>query len=232
MNRNVPAVAYDLWNPDAAARWGLLLSPAFGAWLHAMNWREIGEPRLARANMIWVWATFALLALNLATLFVHLPRSAEALARFSGILLWAAWFWSLGRKQVRYVKDFAGFYIKKRWPGPLLVAILALGLYFAVCIGLVYAAFPSLPKDRDPATVAAWVRPRILNKWHEEPRLRDASIQSIVLDQKNGGTYAGVIEATIEGKPEKFGLNMELSSNRFSWKLNALHERAGEAGRK
>ena len=26
-----------LWNPNAAANWSLLFSPAFGAWLHMKN---------------------------------------------------------------------------------------------------------------------------------------------------------------------------------------------------
>ena len=39
-----------LWNPNAAANWSLLLSPAFGAFLHMKNWEELGEPAKAAAS--------------------------------------------------------------------------------------------------------------------------------------------------------------------------------------
>src|SRR5262249_50236839 len=42
-----------LWNPGAAAIWSLLFGPAFGAWLHAVNWGVLGKPWRATANAIW-----------------------------------------------------------------------------------------------------------------------------------------------------------------------------------
>ena len=34
-------VAPALWNPNAAASWSLLFSPAFGAFLHMKNWQAL-----------------------------------------------------------------------------------------------------------------------------------------------------------------------------------------------
>jgi len=48
-----------LWNPTAAAIWAFFLSPILGAWLHAINWRELGEKKLAEQNMYFVWGTVA-----------------------------------------------------------------------------------------------------------------------------------------------------------------------------
>lgn len=45
-----------LWNPTTAAYLSLFLPVAFGAYLHAANWRTLGDARRARANMLWVWA--------------------------------------------------------------------------------------------------------------------------------------------------------------------------------
>ena len=36
-----------LWNPNAAANWSLLFSPAFGAFVHMKNWQALGEPEKA-----------------------------------------------------------------------------------------------------------------------------------------------------------------------------------------
>ncbi|MDK4687806.1 hypothetical protein [Kingella negevensis] len=43
-----------LWNPNAAANWSLLLGTAFGAVLHALKWKALGEEKLAKEN--WIWA--------------------------------------------------------------------------------------------------------------------------------------------------------------------------------
>jgi hypothetical protein len=42
-----------LWNPNAAAGWSLLFSPAFGAFLHARNADAMGRPTEAKANKVW-----------------------------------------------------------------------------------------------------------------------------------------------------------------------------------
>jgi len=219
MNRNAPAVSYELWNPTAAVRWSFLFSPVFGATLHAMNWRKIGEPRLARANMMWVWGTLVFLALNAATVVISLPKEVDILTRSSGIFLWAAWVWAQGRAQMNYVRDHGDDYIRKGWARPLLAAVLAVALYFAVCFALAYATLPGLPTSRDPATLAAWIEPRILDKWHENPKLRDVTIQKVVFDGADGDTYTGIVEATIGGKPERLGVKLVIGDDRFEWKL-------------
>jgi hypothetical protein len=70
-----------LWNPNAAASWSLLLTPAFGAWLHAANWRALGKPERSAANMVWVWLTVVFLAINVATVFLPDSKAVEAIMR-------------------------------------------------------------------------------------------------------------------------------------------------------
>ena len=53
---------FALWNPNAAANWSLLFTPAFGAYLHAQNWRAMGEQDRASASMRWLFVGLALLA--------------------------------------------------------------------------------------------------------------------------------------------------------------------------
>ena len=221
MNRDIPAVAYQLWNPRVAAAWSLLFSPVFGASLHAINWREIGEPRRVRANMIWVWSTVVLLVLNGTTLLVELPRSVESATRMLGMVLWAAWFWNQGQHQVKYVNDFGGAYVRRSWVRPLLAAMLGLLLYFAAIYGLVSATLPHPPTNREPAALAAWIEPRILNKWHENPKLKDATIQKTVFDHVDGHTYTGIVDATLGGEPTQFTVTLNLGSDTFDWRLKA-----------
>ena len=41
----------ELWNPQTAAVLSLVLSPAFGAWIHAENWRILGNEKRAQQNI-------------------------------------------------------------------------------------------------------------------------------------------------------------------------------------
>ena len=41
------AAAAPIWNPSAAASWSLPFSPIFGAYLHMLNWRALGDEQKA-----------------------------------------------------------------------------------------------------------------------------------------------------------------------------------------
>ena len=55
-----PPAAPALWNPFAARAWTVLFSPIFGAFLHAQNWKALGESGRAKRSMIWVYAFIGL----------------------------------------------------------------------------------------------------------------------------------------------------------------------------
>src|SRR6185295_3877185 len=94
-----------LWNPNAAANWSLLLTPAFGAYLHAMNWRTLGKPEHARTNMVWVWMTVVILMINFATLFMPDSKTVDGLLRSAGLGLLVGWYVTQARSQMKYVKE-------------------------------------------------------------------------------------------------------------------------------
>ena len=125
-----------LWNPTAAVIWAILFSPVFGAWLHAINWRELGEEKLAKQNMYFVWGVVALdLAIFFVLMFtdIQLPRFRLAAA------IWAAWFAVLGKKQIDFVRnEVNNDYDKKKWGKPIGLAILAVFAYSAMILGLTY----------------------------------------------------------------------------------------------
>ncbi len=103
-----------LWNPNAAANWSVVFTPAFGAYLHSQNWRAMGENAKAEKSMLWVYATLAVVALSM------FKEGAYGIA-------WAiliAWYFLSARGQVAWVKEkFNDSYVKKGWRQPILYAI-------------------------------------------------------------------------------------------------------------
>ena len=129
-----------LWNPNAAANWSLLLSPAFGAFLQMKNWEELGEPAKAAASKAWVIAVLAILvALPLAIVLVPALSSLQNVSSPVGLVLLISWYVSSGRAQVRYVKErFGKDYPRRGWGRPLFMAVLAL-LGYVVVVGILAA---------------------------------------------------------------------------------------------
>jgi len=123
-----------LWNPNAAANWSLLFSPAFGAFLHMKNWEALGEPAKAAAAKAWAIAAVSILiALPLLVVLAPGMRVLQSLSSLLGIVLLISWYASSGRPQVRYVKErFGNSYPRRGWSAPLLIALAASFGYFII----------------------------------------------------------------------------------------------------
>lgn len=122
-----------LWNPMAAILWSLLFTPAFGAFLHAQNWRALGDKPKATANLGYAWGIIAitLILLLVSFLFPDLPAGAT---NGVGFALLGGWIFSSGRKQVQHVKaHFPNGYAKR----PIWKALVIAAALFAVYIVLV-----------------------------------------------------------------------------------------------
>lgn len=134
-----------LWNPNAAANWSLLLSPAFGAFLHMKNWEELGEPDKAAAAKTWVVAVVSILvALPLAIVMVPGLRGLQNISSPVGLVLLISWYVSSGRAQIRYVKErFGKDYPRRGWGRPLFMAVLAL-IAYVVVVGILAAILAPL----------------------------------------------------------------------------------------
>jgi len=136
-----------LWNPTAAAIWAFFLSPMLGAWLHAINWRELGEEKLAEQNMYFVWGT---VALGFLVILIEAVANIEFPPAVSGIAIWAAWFFTLGKKQIDFVRNEVNDdYDKKKWGKPIGLTLLGLLAYVAALIAfsflLIIAGVMQLP---------------------------------------------------------------------------------------
>lgn len=134
-SRETPPPTPRLWNPNAAANWSLLLTPIFGAWLHAQNWKELDQLDRAKKSMIWVYIGFVFLIVAL-----FLP---DNFGSGPGIIFIIAWYFSIAKGQVKYLKENNISYNKKAWGQPLLLGIAGLVIYFAIAIGVITATEPT-----------------------------------------------------------------------------------------
>jgi len=140
----VPVIneAPPLWNPGAAARWSLLLSPIFGATLHMKNWQAMGETEKAAQSKMWVWGSVGFFVLLVAVgLFLPDSKGMDLLSRGAGLGLLIAWYSLSARDQMRFVAGrFGSDYPKRGWGRPLLVALLVFFAFIAVVFVVAFVA--------------------------------------------------------------------------------------------
>ena len=118
-----------LYNPTAAAVLGILLSPIIGAWLHAINWRELGNEDAARQNMYVVYGTFAFGILSMLLYFF----AAIEIPIYTGSLIALGWFFSIGKNQIDFLRREAGNeYMRKKWGKVVMLIIFGILAYFFV----------------------------------------------------------------------------------------------------
>jgi uncharacterized membrane protein YfcA len=127
-----------LWNPGAAASWSLLLSPAFGAFLHMKNWEALGEPEKAAASRKWaVIYIVTIIGLSVAGAFLPYNKAIPGLLRLCGFVLLLSWYYASGKPQLDFVKSRYGKqYPRKGWAQPLLIAVGAI-IGFVLVVGVI-----------------------------------------------------------------------------------------------
>jgi len=130
----LPSQLPALWNPNAAANWSLLFTPAFGAYFHARNAEAMGRTNEAKANKVWFYISLAYLGFVLISNFI--PAIPEGLFKLSALVLLFSWYFSLAKKQIRYVKEtYRSGYDRKPWMKPLLISFGCLiGVYVVLFV--------------------------------------------------------------------------------------------------
>ncbi len=127
-----------LWNPNAAAAWSLLFTPVFGAWLHALNWRELGDAERERSSLMWaaVGAGILLVYLLIDTLSMNRQWGDEAERVIAGVFL-LAWYFASARAQARLVRErFGSSFERRSWRKPLMLALGAFGIYVVLAVAI------------------------------------------------------------------------------------------------
>lgn len=129
-----------LWNPNAAANWSLLFTPAFGAYLQMLNWRALGKSDAEAASRKWVYASIGFLVLVLFVTFV-IPDSQnfDGVTRSVGFGFLFAWYFTSGRVQANYVKEHLGKdYPRKPWTKALAGGVAFILAYLALIFAVVF----------------------------------------------------------------------------------------------
>lgn len=134
--------APELWNPNAAANWCLLLSVAFGTFLHMKNWQALGEHKRAASAKIWVIISCVLL-LVFALESAFFPENKGIGVLFQGLLfiLLLSWYFGSARAQAKFVKErFGDSYPRKGWIKPIFIGLITIFGVFASA-GFIAAVF-------------------------------------------------------------------------------------------
>ena len=104
-----------IYNPTICVLLTLIFTPMFGGFLQGLNWRALGDTKMADRNMAWVrWTFLTFIVYTFAEPFIRdtLIGRYLMIALFFGF--WLSWTFSLGIKQIRFVREFVG---KNRIPG-------------------------------------------------------------------------------------------------------------------
>ncbi len=124
-----PACA--LWNPSAAARWSLLFTPAFGAFVLMRNWHALGEPERAASARKWFHASLCLLMLQVFTRALNYRLGSEPLLIHPASLLFLlVWYFGAARQQALLIKArYGASYRRRPWEGVVIVALIVGAAY-------------------------------------------------------------------------------------------------------
>ncbi|MBC7453270.1 MAG: hypothetical protein H7335_06125 [Massilia sp.] len=120
-----------IWNPAAATVWSLLFTPAFGAFIHMLNWQALGQPEQAASAKKWFYASLALLMLQIVTRALNARFGTEPwLVHPLGLLFFPVWYVCAARAQTRLVRArFGASYVRKSWNTVLMGAVMAGAVY-------------------------------------------------------------------------------------------------------
>jgi len=128
-----------IWNPNAAAAWSLLFTPAFGSFLLILNWRALGQRDKAATAKKWFYAS---LAVSVIFFLMIMGNSYELVYLASlGALIWlVVWYFAFARRQVNYVHEkFYITYNRKPWGSALLGGVAAFFVYLVIFFVIAFA---------------------------------------------------------------------------------------------
>jgi len=133
-----------LWNPTAANVLGLLLSPAFSAYVHMRNWRVIGDLDKTAQTRTWFIALAAcFFTAGVLTIVGQMRHEALAPPAAINLLLVALWCAREGREQIRFLRTYkGGAHVRKPWGG---VIVAAFGIQLALCLLVMLVAGVLMP---------------------------------------------------------------------------------------
>jgi hypothetical protein len=131
--------AFAIWNPSAATGWSLVFTPAFGSFIHMLNWQALGQPERAASARRWLYASLAMLMLQMLTGALNARFGSEPmLLHPAGVLFFFVWYFGAARQQAQLVRArYGARYQRKSWDSVLLGAVVAGAMY--ACAGALWS---------------------------------------------------------------------------------------------
>ncbi len=119
-NDSVVASTPSLWNPNALVNWSLLLTPLFGSYLVAKNYKAMDKPDQEKKAMEWFYIGIAVLLS--AFLLAPFGLFGVSMAIYIGYLF--SWYFMSARKQASAVlSNFGKNYDRQLWGKVLSIGI-------------------------------------------------------------------------------------------------------------
>lgn len=124
--------APSLWNPDALANWSLLLTPLFGSYLVAENYKAMGKHKDAKGAMDWFYIGIA----TLLSGFIFFPFGIYGFWMLMLIFLayLVSWYFMSARKQRRAILSAYGKNYERQPWGKVLVIGVAVMIVWQVIV--------------------------------------------------------------------------------------------------
>ena len=119
----------ELYHPNAASLWSLLLTPIFGAFCVMSNWRTLGMEKEAKRSKTWL----AVLSVVLGLSFFLFFSGPYCLIAFVALVLW---HFMESRKQTQYLTENKIEYSRKSWKSVALKALAILVVAGAIDFAL------------------------------------------------------------------------------------------------
>ncbi len=182
----------ELWNPNAAASWSIVFTAAFGAYLHARNWKAIGDAARVRTNVRWMIASLALTFLILVSAVIPDSRVAavDLVLKLSSLIFLIAWYYSEGKAQIEYVrKQYGEGYSRRHWGKPLWVSIGCQVMLIAVVVVVSTAVLPPGIEEAEQQT-----RALMINHFSKTPEMKSLRVEKVTLLHKAGNLYVGTVD--------------------------------------
>jgi uncharacterized protein YecT (DUF1311 family) len=204
-----------IWNPNAAANWSFIFTPAFGSYLQMKNWNALGESSKATAAKIWFYVSLLVLITIAIVQVVALKAGAEASTGGLALLFLLIWYFAAGRAQAKYVKATLGQdYARKSWTKPLLIALTCMVAYWVFLAALMAVATTAEAHDETGSTSAFSLGSLF---GHKELNCADQDAKDAVTDYFSDTlAEADIPDLTlaIEQKRVKFDLQMVAETSR------------------
>lgn len=122
--------APSLWNPDALANWSLLLTPLFGSYLVAENYKAMGKPKDAKGAMDWFYIGIAVFL----SVFLFSPFGLFGVLILVYLAYLLSWYFMSARKQKRAVLSAYGKNYERQPWGKVLVIGIAVMIVWQVIV--------------------------------------------------------------------------------------------------